>query len=349
MKTADFQFHLPKELIALRPSEKRDHSRLLVLHRDGSVEHWQFFEIPRYLREGDMIIVNNTKVFPARIMGAKPTGGKLDLLLIREADGLSTWEVLCRGSYAGLISLPGGVKAEVWSEGTGTAEEPPKRFLKFLDVEREAILDLLWDCGGMPLPPYIGRLPDEEDKQRYQTVYAEHQGSVAAPTAGLHFTEALIREIEEKGVLVRRLTHHVGPGTFKPIRAESLSDHRMDREEFEIPVSLLQEIREVKAGGNRVITVGTTTTRAMEGVMSERWSGTRENGLIRGDTDIFIYPGYKFRVSDGLITNFHLPSSTPLMLTSAFCGFEKVMKAYQEAIALGYRFFSYGDAMLILE
>ncbi len=348
MKTADFQFHLPKELIALRPSEKRDHSRLLVLHRDGSIEHRMFFQIPRYLNRGDMIIVNNTKVFPARIMGTKPSGGKLDILLVREAGDPSTWEVLCRGSYRGELSLAGGARAEIWAEGEGTSEEPPKRFLRFRDTDPSRIFELLWGFGGMPLPPYIGRLPDEEDKQRYQTVYAENQGSIAAPTAGLHFTGDLLREIEERGVLVRSLTLHVGPGTFKPIRAEALTDHSMDLERFEIPTVLLDEIREAKARGNRVITVGTTTTRAMEGFMSGRWSGERDKGLITGQTDVFIYPGFEFRVSDGLVTNFHLPSSTPLMLTSAFCGFSRVMDAYREAIAMGYRFFSYGDAMLII-
>ncbi|NTU42984.1 MAG: S-adenosylmethionine:tRNA ribosyltransferase-isomerase, partial [Nitrospirales bacterium] len=297
MKTSDFQFHLPKELIALRPSEKRDHSRLLVLHKDGSIEHRMFFHLPQYIERGDMIIVNNTKVFPARIMGTKPSGGKLDILLVRPQGEPSTWEILCRGSYSGTISLSGGLTAEVWIDGEGTAEEAPRRFLRFHDADYSRIEEFLWDCGGMPLPPYIGRLPDEEDKSRYQTVYAAKQGSIAAPTAGLHFTEGLMEELEGKGVLVRNVTLHVGPGTFKPIRAELLYDHRMDQEQFEIPMRLLEEIEEVKERRNRVITVGTTTTRALEGYMSGKWSGASDKGLIKGQTDIFISPGYEFRVS----------------------------------------------------
>lgn len=360
MKTADFDFSLPKDLIALRPSEQRDHSRLLVLHRDGTVEHRRFFDIFEYLNKGDMLLMNNTKVFPARITGTKPSGGKIDILLVKEIEERGTWEVLCRGNYSGKILISEAVEAGIWTvhdkdSENGLPEKQPKKLLRFLNIEPSGLGDILWRCGHMPLPPYIKRMPDNEDKQRYQTVYAENQGSIAAPTAGLHFTEDLLNKIREKGILARTLTLHVGVGTFKPIKAESLEDHRMDLEYFEIKSSLLDEIDRVRRAGHRLITVGTTTTRAIEGFMSglyENGQGARgkgqENGSVQGYTDIFISPGYAFKTVDSLVTNFHLPCSTPLMLASAFCGFERLLKAYEEAIAMGYRFFSYGDAMLIV-
>lgn len=349
MRTADFDFHLPKDLIALRPSEKRDGSRLLVLHRDGGIEHRRFSDITEYLNGGDMLVINNTKVFPARIIAtktsAKTSDKTIDILLVKKAGEDGTWEIMCRGKFSGPVIIGDSIEAEVWAEkGQGS-----KKFLKFLNIEPSKLKNMLWHYGYMPLPPYINRMPDDADKQRYQTVYAEHQGSIAAPTAGLHFTEELINNIQNKGVSVEALTLHVGTGTFKPIKAESMEGHRMDAEYFEIKTALIEKIQRIKETGGRLITVGTTTTRALEGFMGglfQRLSSV--NGSVRGYTDIFIYPGYKFRAVDSLITNFHLPCSTPLMLVSALRGFKEILHAYKEAIAMGYRFFSYGDAMLIL-
>lgn len=352
MRTADFDFYLPKDLIALRPLEKRDNSRLLVLYRDRDIEHRMFFDLVEYLNEGDMLLLNNTKVFPARIIGTKPSGGKLDVLLVKNTGNNGIWDVMFKGKFSGIITIGDGIKAEVWT-GTSHESEKDAKFLRFLDIDPSATNDILWQYGCMPLPPYINRMPDETDKQRYQTVYAENQGSIAAPTAGLHFTEDLLKRIKDKGVIVEQLTLHVGIGTFKPIKAEYVEDHRMEPEYFEIEPSLIEKIKKTKVSGKRVIAVGTTTTRALEGYFSGQCSivntqGVQKNGTIYGYTDIFIYPGYKFKAVDGLVTNFHLPCSTPLMLASAFCGFKKLLKAYKEAIAVGYRFFSYGDAMLIL-
>lgn len=354
MKTADFDFHLPKDSIALRPSEKRDEARLLILHKDGTVEHRRFADIMEYLNEGDMLLLNNTKVFPARIIVKKPSGGNIDILLVKEAGEDGTWEVMYKGRFEGMITVGNDINAEIWAEKVkglelGVRSYATKKFLRFLDIEPARVNDIIWKFGSMPLPPYIKRLPDNEDRQRYQTVYAEHQGSIAAPTAGLHFTEELLGKIRDKGVSVETLTLHVGIGTFKPVKAEFLSGHRMDREYFEIKSSLEGRISKVKEAGRRLLAVGTTTTRAIEATAAGRWSAVeRQNGSIKGYTDIFIHPGYVFKAVNGLITNFHLPRSTPLMLTSALCGFEKLNKAYEEAISMGYRFFSYGDAMLIL-
>ncbi|MEW5747058.1 MAG: tRNA preQ1(34) S-adenosylmethionine ribosyltransferase-isomerase QueA [Nitrospirota bacterium] len=358
MKTADFDFVLPKELIALTPEEKRDHSRLLVLHRNGGrgavTEHKRFFDIINYLGKGDMLLLNDTKVFPARLIGRKPSGGSVDMLLVRETPEKGAWEVLCRGGYEGSVTVFDGVRAELRSEREGPdREQPPRRLLRFSGYDPMTFMDLLWRYGHMPLPPYIRRAPDEEDKRRYQTVYAEREGSIAAPTAGLHFTGELLARLRARGVMVRAVTLHVGPGTFKPVKAELLQDHSMDPEYFEIDLSLVSEIERVKSSGGRLVTVGTTATRAIEGLMSgcyESRDGSHASprGTMCGVTDIFIYPGYTFRAVDALVTNFHLPRSTPLMLVSAFSSFENIKKAYGEAVAGGYRFFSYGDAMLIL-
>ncbi len=345
MKTADFDFELPDGLIALRPAPVRDRSKLLVLRRDGPAEHKSFIDIEDYLDSGDLLILNNTRVMPVRLMGSKPSGGGIDLILVRE-DASGAWEVLCMGRYYGPVSFRGGIEAELF-EIPGV--EGDARRLRFCTAADKHISEILERCGSMPLPPYIKRTPDEDDMQRYQTVYAEKCGSIAAPTAGLHFTGELLRNLSVKGVIIRRLTLHVGPGTFKPIKTDRLSDHVMQSEYFEIEASLTDEIDRAKKAGKRVITVGTTATRALEGFLSGRYeAGGNGDGIIRGSTDIFIHPGYEFRAVDVLLTNFHLPRSTPLMLASAFCGFGKLMEAYDEAIARGYRFFSYGDAMLIL-
>ena len=373
MRTADFDFDLPKELIAVRPSEIRDLSRLLVLHRDGRIEHRTFADIAEYLGKGDMLLLNDTKVFPARIIGTKPSGGKIDMLLVRELDGSGTWEVLCRGGFSGTLTVLDGIRAELGTQGGA-------RSLRFPDIDRRTLDDMLWRHGRMPLPPYIKRDPDDEDKRRYQTVYAERQGSIAAPTAGLHFTDELLGKIREQGVIVRTVTLHVGTGTFKPVKAGSPSGHRMDPEYFEIGQSLMGEIADVKRKGNRLVAVGTTATRTIEGFMSGSYKERDASGVERhalkdknndsldarratpdasrlledarrpfcGYTDVFIYPGYEFKAVDSLITNFHLPRSTPLMLVAALSGLSNISRAYKDAIALNYRFFSYGDAMLIL-
>lgn len=345
MKTADFHFELPEGLIAMRPAPVRDRSKLLVLRRDGPMEHKLFVDIRDYFEGGDLLILNNTMVLPVRLIGSKPSGGKIDLILVREDAG-GAWEVLCKGRYQGPLSFQGGVEAELF-EMPGSEGE--MRRLRFSSTGGKDIAEILEQCGSMPLPPYIKRIPDEDDIQRYQTVYAERCGSIAAPTAGLHFTEELLESLLIKGVSVRMLTLHVGPGTFKPIKTAHVSDHVMQAEYFEIEASLLAEIDHRKRAGKRVITVGTTATRAVEGFLSGRYqAGGNGDGIIRGSTDIFIHPGYEFRAVDALLTNFHLPCSTPLMLASAFCGFRKLKEAYYEAISEGYRFFSYGDAMLIL-
>lgn len=357
MRTTDFDFVLPKELIALQPSPVRDRSRLLVLGRSGSLEHRNFYDIAEYLEEGDMLLLNDTKVFPARIVGSKPSGGTLDLLLVKEADGSGVWEALFRGSYCGVVTVLGDVRAEIWREAGGGKKGrgalPPKGYIRFPHRDLSRIHDLLWRHGSMPLPPYIKREPREEDKERYQTVYAARQGSIAAPTAGLHFTEELLSRIRDKGVVTRTLTLHVGTGTFKPVKAEFLADHTMDPEYFEMDAALPEEIRTVKGQGGRLITVGTTATRAIEGYLSGEYTGCapgadRANGVLCGSTRIFIYPGYRFRAVDCLLTNFHLPGSTPLMLASALAGAGNIRNAYENAVTVRYRFFSYGDAMLIL-
>jgi S-adenosylmethionine:tRNA ribosyltransferase-isomerase len=352
MKVTDFDFSLPKDLIARRPLKDRVSSRLLVLHRNGLTEHRYFSELPSYLSRGDMLLINNTKVFPARLTGFKKNGDMIDILLVRKIED-DTWEVLSKGGFTGTLKIANDLEAEIINGRIANFKRYTGDFM-----------DCIWKYGNMPLPPYIKRLPDELDKESYQTVFAKKEGSIAAPTAGLHFTDSLFEEIISKGVILRELTLHVGTGTFRPIRKNNLEDHSMDAEYFEIDKGLIHEIKQIKASGKRIFAVGTTTTRAIEGLMSgnftnninppsspflKRGKGKLQNlKVLNGKTNLFIYPGYKFLVIDSLITNFHLPKSTPLMLTSAFCGWESLMKAYKEAIAERYRFLSYGDAMLIL-
>jgi S-adenosylmethionine:tRNA ribosyltransferase-isomerase len=334
MKLKEFDFELPRELIAQRP-EDRGSSRLLVLKRDGQVLHRSFSQIVEFLNEGDMLILNNTKVLPVRLEGRKSTGGRIEVLLVSPAqEGI--WRVLTRENYKGIVKVSEDLELEI------IGNEMARLHVKG-DLQ-----EVLWRRGQMPLPPYIKRKPLPEDKTWYQTIYAEIPGSVAAPTAGLHFNEEILKGLSEKGVLIRKLTLHVGPGTFRLIRTEDIEDHKMEEEFFEIPLSLFDEIRELKERGGRVIATGTTTTRALEGYASGRYMTLSVNGQLNGSTDIFIYPGYEFKIIDGLITNFHLPRSTPLLLASAFAGIENLQKAYKEAISMGYRFFSYGDAMLII-
>lgn len=335
MKTADFDFYLPDGFIAEKPATTRDASRLLVLFRDGSMEHRYFSDLPLYLQAGDMLVMNNSRVFPARLTGYKPTGGKIDFLLVEKISETS-WKVLAKDRYCGSLNLADNFVVHMAGDMTVTFED-----------ERE-MQRIIWQQGTMPLPPYIKRRADNSDRERYQTVYAEKEGSIAAPTAGLHFTRELLNSLRDRSIAIRMVTLHVGIGTFKPIRAEHIRDHTMDREYFEIDASLLQEIEATKQRGNRVITVGTTTTRTLEGYLSGRCDIQSCNGTIKGSTDIFIHEGFRFRAADALITNFHLPRSTPLMLTAAFSDRKKLINSYTEAISRGYRFFSYGDAMLVL-
>jgi S-adenosylmethionine:tRNA ribosyltransferase-isomerase len=335
MKVIDFDFFLPPDLIAERPLQERDRSRLLVLHRDGSVEHKHFSDVPHYLSKGDLVLMNNTKVFPARLTGVKKSGGSIDILLVREKEE-DVWEVLSKGSYTGTLTISEDLKVDLFKGKTAHVHHNGD-FTK-----------MIWQYGSMPLPPYITRSAEESDKEHYQTIFAKHEGSIAAPTAGFHFTDNIIKELTAKGVLLRELTLHVGVGTFRPIKTAYLEDHSMDAEYFELDRGLIQEIKSVRASGNKILSVGTTTTRAIEGYMSGRCHVVSCNGKLQGNTDMFIYPGYTFNAVDSLLTNFHLPRSTPLMLASAKCDRESLLHAYRQAIAKRYRFLSYGDAMLIL-
>lgn len=340
LKKSDFYFELPQELIAQDPLEDRSASRLLMLNKDtGAVEHRHFKEIINYLRPGDCLVLNNTKVIPARLMGIKEdTGAAIEVLLLKRREN-DIWETLVR---PGKKARPG--TKIVFGEGALTAEvlevvEEGNRLIRFsYEGIFEEVLDRL---GEMPLPPYITH--KLQDKNRYQTVYAKYEGSAAAPTAGLHFTEKLLEEIRAMGVKTVFVTLHVGLGTFRPVKAENLSDHHMHSEHYEITQETADVINRTKENGGRIICVGTTSCRTVE-------SAADENGRVQagcGDTDIFIYPGYRFRVLDCLITNFHLPESTLVMLVSALAGRENVLAAYREAVEEKYRFFSFGDAMFI--
>lgn len=344
MEITELDYQLPLDLIAQQPLEERHKARLLILHKDtGKIEHRMFFEIVEYFQQGDMLVVNNSKVIPARLLVKKPTGGKIEILLIRErfSSKDTVWEVMARGDYEGEVFINGNRAELRWDE--------KERVIIFKDLNSEKVKQLIYEKGLMPLPPYIKRKPSMIDRKYYQTVYAKKEGSIAAPTAGLHFTEEILEKIKQKGVLLREITLHVGVGTFKPIKVKEIEKHKMQEEFFEIRKDLIEEIYSVKKSDKKVFAVGTTTTRALEGYASGRYIDIgSDTNYIRGLTDIFIYPGYNFKIIDALITNFHLPKSTPLALVSALCGIDKLKKAYIEAIKLGYRFFSYGDAMLIL-
>lgn len=341
MKLEDFNYNLPEELIAQEPAESRDKSRLLVLHRDsGIIEHRQFRACVDYFRAGDVLVINNTKVLPARLMGIKDkTGARIEVMLLKRTS-LDTWETLVK---PGKRVAPG--TKIVFGDGSLAAEaiettDAGGRILKF---EYEGVFeDILDRLGQMPLPPYIKKTL--ADKERYQTVYARTPGSAAAPTAGLHFTPELLDKVREKGVQIVEVLLHVGLGTFRPVKTENILEHQMHSEYFEITGEAADAINQARKGGGRLIAVGTTTTRTLE-------TAADKDGCVvpgSGWTDIFIYPGYRFKTVDMLITNFHLPKSTLLMLISAFAGQEKVFQAYHQAVAEKYRFFSFGDAMLIV-
>jgi S-adenosylmethionine:tRNA ribosyltransferase-isomerase len=380
MRLSDFDYHLPPELIAQEPAPDRDASRLLVLHRRSEqIEHRSFSDLPEYLRSGDLLIINDTRVIPARLYGVFEDGKSVEVLLLQPA-GDQAWEALVKPAGHArvgrkLVLACGHLTVTVARQGSYG-----RRLLRLpADVDLQAILN---SYGVMPLPPYIKRRADSaplrgaewgsrvpraetqsgnlgsrsptasrgypalgsSDRERYQTVYAQEEGAVAAPTAGLHFTTALLDRIRERRVLVHPVTLHVGPGTFQPVRAEDVSHHRMEPERYTIPDSTALAIKAAKTEGRRVIAVGTTSVRTLEHAAAP--DGTVQAGAA--ETDLFITPGYGFRVVDSLLTNFHLPRSTLLMLVAAFAGLEPVRRAYAGAIAHGYRFYSYGDAMLIL-
>ena len=339
-KTSDYDFALPQELIAQDPLADRSSSRLLTLDkRSGAVEHHQFREIVSWLRPGDCLVLNNTKVIPARLYGVKEgTGAVIEVLLLKRRER-DVWETLVRPGR----KVRPGVRL-VFGDGALCAEvtdivEEGNRLLRFsYDGIWEEILDNL---GEMPLPPYITH--KLQDKNRYQTVYARYEGSAAAPTAGLHFTKELLQKIADKGVDIAYVTLHVGLGTFRPVKADNILEHHMHAEYYQVTEEAAGKINRAKASGGRVICVGTTSCRTVESAAGD--DGTLKAGC--GNTEIFIYPGYRFKVLDCLITNFHLPESTLVMLVSALAGREHVLHAYEEAIRLKYRFFSFGDAMLI--
>ena len=341
MKTSDFFYELPEELIAQDPLEDRTASRLLVLDRKtDKLEHKIFSDVIDYLNPGDCLVINNTRVIPARLIGEKEgTGGKVEILLLKRREN-DIWESLVKPGKklrpgARVIFGDGRLKAEILE----IAEEGNRLVKFYYEGIFEEILDSL---GEMPLPPYITH--KLEDKEMYQTVYAKFDGSAAAPTAGLHFTNGLLEKIRQKGIRIASVTLHVGLGTFRPVKVEDVNNHHMHTEWYEVNKEAADIINETKKNGGRVICVGTTSCRTIESVADE-------NGFMSaktGETDIFIYPGYKFKVMDGLITNFHLPESTLVMLVSAFAGKERILSAYETAVKERYRFFSFGDAMILL-
>ena len=340
LKKSDFYFDLPQELIAQDPLEDRSRSRLLVLDKEtGEMEHRVFHDIVEYLHEGDCLVLNNTKVIPARLMGTKKdTGATIEVLLLKRREN-DIWETLVK---PGKKAKPGTVIT--FGEGllTGTVVDIVDEGNRLIQFSYEGIFEEVLDkLGEMPLPPYITH--KLQDKNRYQTVYAKYEGSAAAPTAGLHFTKELLAQVEEKGVKIAYVTLHVGLGTFRPVKEENVLEHHMHSEFYQVTPEAAKLINDTKAAGGRVICVGTTSCRTIE-------SAADQNGVVQagcGDTEIFIYPGYQFKVLDNLITNFHLPESTLIMLVSALAGREHVLHAYETAVEMKYRFFSFGDAMFI--
>ena len=340
LKKSDFYFDLPQELIAQDPLEDRSSSRLLVLDKEtGEMEHRVFHDIVEYLHEGDCLVLNNTKVIPARLMGTKKdTGATIEVLLLKRREN-DIWETLVK---PGKKAKPGTVIT--FGEGllTGTVVDIVDEGNRLIRFSYEGIFEEVLDkLGEMPLPPYITQ--KLQDKNRYQTVYAKYEGSAAAPTAGLHFTKELLAQVEEKGVKIAYVTLHVGLGTFRPVKEENVLEHHMHSEFYQVTPEAAKLINDTKAAGGRVICVGTTSCRTIE-------SAADQNGVVQagcGDTEIFIYPGYQFKVLDNLITNFHLPESTLIMLISALAGREHVLHAYETAVEMKYRFFSFGDAMFI--
>ena len=333
MKTAEYDYALPEELIAQRPPPARGESRLLHLDgARGAIEDLQFADLPRLVSPADVVVVNDTRVVKARLFGRKQTGGRIEVFIERivgEREALALMRAGHPPHPGYRLSVGDGAEAEV------LAREGDLYRVRFT----EPLTTLLERCGNTPLPPYIRHTPDAQDAERYQTVFAEREGAVAAPTAGLHFDRAMLERLEAQGTRIARVTLHVGSGTFQPVRSEVVEEHRMHSERYDVPQATLDAIPEAKARGGRVVAVGTTALRALE--------AHAKTGRSAGDTDLFIYPGFEFRVVDRLLTNFHLPKSSLLMLVAAFAGFANMQRAYAHAIRERYRFFSYGDAMLI--
>ena len=340
MKVKDFYFDLPHELIAQHPLQKRDESKLMVVNKtNGEIEHKRFKDIIEYLNKGDCLVLNDTRVLPARLIGVKEeTGGKMEFLLLKRID-VNHWETLVKPGKKAKIGTvfifgDGQLKAEVMSVSEGGT-----RIVRF---EFEGIFEEVLDrLGEMPLPPYITE--KLEDKERYQTVFSREVGSAAAPTAGLHFTEELLGEIKAKGVEIAFVTLHIGLGTFRPVKAETVEEHQMHSEYYMLSLETAEVINSAKENGGRIIAVGTTSNRTLESIADENGKVQEKSGW----TDIFIYPGYKFKIVDAIITNFHLPESTLIMLVSAFAGQDLIMSAYEMAVKEKYRFFSFGDAMFL--
>lgn len=342
MKLSDYFYDLPKELIAQDPLDKRDNSKLLVLGKEsGEIQHKTFSNVIDFLRPNDCLVINNTRVIPARLLGKKEkTEGKIELFLLKNL-GEDCWETLAK---PGKKAIPGvrfvfGEKEQLTAEVVKVKEDG-NRIVKFF--YKGMFQEVLDEVGLVPLPPYIHN--KLEDKERYQTVYSKIKGSSAAPTAGLHFTKDLLKEIEKKGIAVAELTLHVGLGTFRPVKEENILEHKMHSEWYKIDKDACDKINNARKNGGRIIAVGTTSCRVLESVAVKG----EEILPKEGETDIFIYPGYEFKILDGLITNFHLPESTLIMLVSAFAGYDNVMNAYKIAVGEEYRFFSFGDAMLII-
>lgn len=342
MKKSDFYYNLPESYIAQTPTEPRDHSRLMMIDREsGGISHGHFYNLCDILKEGDLLVMNDSRVLPARLYGEKEGTGSFIEFLLLEQKGDKLWEIICRPGKKAKVgtrfSFGGGrLTAEVTE-----VKEDGNRVVQF-ECEGN-FYTALEDVGQMPLPPYITE--KLQDKERYQTVYSREIGSAAAPTAGLHFTKEMLKKLEDKGVELAYVTLHVGLGTFRPVKEENVLDHKMHSEHYYLPPETAEKINRTKANGGRVIAVGTTSCRTLESV------ATFHDGKVVADegyTDIFIYPGYEFKVLDGLVTNFHLPESTLIMLVSAFLGYDETMHAYETAVEEKYRFFSFGDAMVII-
>lgn len=338
LELKDFDYDLPRELVAQFPCEKRDTSRLMVLVRgEKRIEDSHFRDIIGYLEAGDLLVLNDTRVIPARLIGRRESGGKRELLLLRPSG--KGWQCLIKGGH-----VREGERITFEERLYGIIKGRDEEGVWIVELQSTTpILEILNRIGKVPLPPYIKREAVDLDRERYQTVYARRPGAIAAPTAGLHFTEELLNRLRKKGVRIETITLHVGWGTFRSLKEEDIWKGKLDREEYEIPHRVFEAIRETKEKGKRVVAVGTTTTRALETALADP-----EAPLLKGESDLFIMPGYRFRVIDALLTNFHLPRSTPLMLVSALAGRDFIMEAYRRAIVKGYRFYSYGDAMLIL-
>lgn len=341
MDLKDFYYELPEELIAQEPIHDRDMSRLLMLDkRNGNIKHGHFRDILEYLKPGDCLVLNNTRVIPARLFGVKKdTLGSIEFLLLNRKDK-DIWEVMLR---PGKKAKPGAIFVFGNGELEGEILEVLEGGNRLVRFHYEGIFEELLDrLGNIPLPPYIKKTLS--DRERYQTVYSKHEGSAAAPTAGLHFTRELLGELEARGINTAYVTLHVGLGTFRPVKVDKIEEHKMHSEYYDLSAENAEIIKRARENGGRVICVGTTSTRTLESIMQKKGDLAADNGW----TDIFIYPGYKFLITDGLITNFHLPESTLLMLVSALAGKESIMRAYKEAVTERYRFFSFGDAMFIL-